>query len=56
LGQLLAGPAYDEECVLTANLDLADIVRAKLDFDAVGHYARLDVFRLQSNEQPLHVV
>ena len=50
LGQLLAGPVYGEECVLVADLDRADLVRAKFDFDVVGHYARPDVFRLTVNE------
>jgi nitrilase len=50
LGALLAGPAYGEECVLVADLDRADLVRAKFDFDVVGHYARPDVFRLTVNE------
>jgi len=27
-----------------AELDLEDIVRAKLDFDVTGHYARPDIF------------
>lgn len=53
LGQLLAGPVYGEECVLVADLDRADLVRAKFDFDAVGHYARPDVFRLTVDERPL---
>lgn len=52
LGELLAGPAYGEECVLTASLDRADLVRAKFDLDVVGHYARPDVFRLEVNERP----
>ncbi len=50
LGELLAGPVYGEECVLTATLDRADLARAKFDFDVVGHYARPDVFRLEVNE------
>jgi hypothetical protein len=33
-----------------ADLDLAEIPRAKFDFDVVGHYARPDVFRLVVNE------
>ena len=53
LGQVLAGPNYGEECILTADLDLADLPRAKFDFDVVGHYARPDVFRLEVNEQPM---
>lgn len=52
LGQMLAGPVYCEECILTADLDLAELPRAKFDFDVVGHYARPDVFRLEVNEQP----
>jgi nitrilase len=50
-GELLAGPVYGEECILTADLDRGDLVRAKLDFDVVGHYARPDVFRLEVNER-----
>ncbi len=51
LGEVIAGPLYDLEGVLFADLDLCEIVRAKLDFDAVGHYARPDVFQLLVNEQ-----
>ena len=56
LGELLAGPAYGEECVLTADLDRAELARAKLDFDVVGHYARPDVFRLEVNERAMRPV
>ncbi len=45
LGEVLAGPLFDQEGILDANLDLNEIIRAKVDFDAVGHYARPDVFR-----------
>ena len=41
-GQVLAGPLRDGEGVLTAQLDLDDIVRGKFDLDVVGHYARND--------------
>jgi predicted amidohydrolase len=47
-GQPLAGPKYGEECILTADLDRADLARAKFDFDVVGHYSRPDVFRSKS--------
>lgn len=56
LGRLLAGPVYGEECVLVADLDRADLARAKFDFDVVGHYARPDVFTLHVNEQPMKPV
>lgn len=35
---------------MTAEPDLAEITRGKYDFDATGHYARPDVFRLLVNE------
>ena len=56
LGEVLAGPDYEGETILVADLDLGDIPRAQLDFDAVGHYARPDVFRLEVNEQPTPAV
>lgn len=46
LGELLAGPVYDEATILMAELDLDDTVRGKFDFDVTGHYARPDVFEL----------
>ena len=52
LGQVLAGPLYNEDGILTADIDLAEIARSKYDFDVVGHYARPDVFRLHVNERP----
>ena len=52
LGQVLAGPLYDQEGTLFAELDLAEVARGKFDFDAVGHYARPDVFQLIVNERP----
>ena len=56
LGAVLAGPCFDREATLTAELDLAEIVRGKYDFDAAGHYARPDVFRLTVNERPMPAV
>lgn len=53
LGRVLAGPDFDGETILTADLDLADIGRGKFDFDVVGHYARPDVFRLVVNDAPM---
>ena len=50
LGEVIAGPLYDQEGILYAELDLGEIVRAKVDFDAVGHYARPDVFQLTVNQ------
>lgn len=49
LGQVLAGPHFEGETILYADLDLAEIARGKYDFDVAGHYARPDVFRLEVN-------
>ncbi len=46
LGDLIAGPEYDGEAIVSATVDLRAITRAKLDFDPVGHYSRPDVFSL----------
>ena len=50
LGEVLAGPVFGEETILLAELDKADIIRGKMDFDVVGHYARPDVFDLRVND------
>ena len=56
LGRVLAGPHFDGETILTADLDLGDIGRGKFDFDVAGHYARPDVFTLTVNEAPMKAV
>jgi nitrilase len=55
-GNVLAGPHFEGEAILTADLDLDDIRRGKFDFDVVGHYSRPDVFRLEVNEAPMRAV
>ena len=55
-GKVLAGPVYDEDALLTAELDMDAIPMAQMDFDVVGHYARPDVFSLQVNTAPQHAV
>jgi nitrilase len=52
LGKVLAGPLWDKEDMLIADLNLSLIARSKFDFDVVGHYARPDVFQLMVNENP----
>jgi nitrilase len=53
LGKVLAGPDFDGETILTAELDLDDLGRGKFDFDVAGHYSRPDVFQLIVNEAPM---
>lgn len=55
-GEYLAGPMFDQEGILMAELDLADVARGKFDLDVVGHYARPDVFQLVVNEEPTYPV
>jgi len=47
LGKRLAGPLYDQEGIITAVIDHREIIKAKMDFDPIGHYARPDVFELK---------
>jgi nitrilase len=51
-GRFLAGPNFESETILYADLDAQLIVQGKWDFDVVGHYARADVFHLAINERP----
>jgi nitrilase len=51
-GNFLAGPNTEDEVILTAEIDRAQIVRGKFDLDVVGHYARPDIFQLQVDERP----
>lgn len=50
LGEVVAGPDFSGETILTADLDLRDIPRAKFDLDVTGHYARPDIFKLRVDE------
>jgi nitrilase len=47
LGNIIAGPLWDQEGILFADIDVEDTVRGKLDFDATGHYNRPDVFEFR---------
>ncbi|WDD93624.1 carbon-nitrogen hydrolase family protein [Burkholderia sp. FERM BP-3421] len=52
LGDVLAGPLVGEAGLIAARVDTEDLVRARYDFDVVGHYARADVFSLRVDERP----
>jgi nitrilase len=51
-GNFLAGPNFEDEAILIAEIDRAQIIRGKMDLDVVGHYARPDVFALHVDERP----
>jgi nitrilase len=45
-GSLLAGPVFEEEEILTADLDLSRIAQESLALDVTGHYTRPDIFEV----------
>jgi len=53
MGNVLAGPVYDQEEILIAELDAESIIRGKFDFDIAGHYACPEIFKLQINTKAL---
>jgi nitrilase len=54
LGEVLAGPVYDAETILFADIDVSTLARAKYDLDVVGHYARPDIFQLKIDTTKRH--
>lgn len=52
LGEVIAGPLWTEEGILTAEINLDRVTQAKLDFDPIGHYHRPDLFNLTVKNQP----
>lgn len=53
LGKVLAGPVFDTETILYAEIDTAVGRASNLDFDVVGHYSRPDIFKLSVNTAPM---
>ena len=51
-GEVVAGPLWDEEGLLVADLDHNLITRRKMDLDVAGHYSRPDIFDLRVIGQP----
>jgi nitrilase len=56
LGTVLVEPSFEGETIRVAELDRRMVARAKYDFDAVGHYARPDVFNLTVDVRPKNAV
>ena len=52
LGNVLAGPNFEGEALIYADINLEATVRGKFDFDATGHYARPDIFQLIVDDRP----
>ena len=51
-GKIIEGPLFGEAGALIAELDLEDVIKAKLDFDVNGHYSRDDIFQFKVENQP----
>lgn len=51
LGKVLAGPLFGQEGIVSAEIDTREIIKAKMDFDVIGHYARPDVFTFSWNKK-----
>jgi predicted amidohydrolase len=45
-GAIVAGPVFDEEAMLVAEIDLGRVREESMSLDVAGHYSRPDVFRL----------
>ncbi|MCO7579664.1 MULTISPECIES: carbon-nitrogen hydrolase family protein [Pseudomonas chlororaphis group] len=52
MGDVLAGPLVGSAGLISAEIDTADLVKARYDYDVVGHYARPDVFELSVDQRP----
>lgn len=56
LGEVLTAPLWDSEGILTAEIDITEVTKSKLDFDVIGHYARNDIFKFETINQPNTVI
>jgi nitrilase len=51
-GEVIAGPLYDQEGIVTAECDLRKGLHAKRWFDSAGHYSREDVLLRELAAEP----
>ena len=49
-GKVIAGPLFNQEGVLYADIDLEEVIKGRFEFDPAGHYNRPDVFSFKVNQ------
>ena len=49
-GDYIAGPIYEKEEILYAEIDMEQIIRAKSVMDCAGHFSRPDIFNFSINK------
>ncbi|OAL55532.1 putative nitrilase [Pyrenochaeta sp. DS3sAY3a] len=52
LGNFLAEPLWNKDGIIYAELSKDELTGSRMDFDAVGSYARPDIFELKVNTKP----
>ncbi len=52
LGKVIVEPVFGKSDVIKVEIDLDDVTKSKLDFDANGHYTRGDIFHFKVDRQP----
>ena len=50
-GEYLAGPVFNKEEILYADLDLDQAISSRMDFDPMGHYSRPDILEFKLHEK-----
>ncbi len=51
MGNILTGPVWDQETLIVQTIDLDEVLKAKMDFDVIGHYDRKDVFQFSVQQK-----
>ena len=50
-GHVVAGPVWDKEDIIIADLDMDEVAKSRMEFDACGHYSRPDIFTFRAEEK-----